>query len=148
MQSLNFWDLFCLIFEWFQDFLAQRVLGECTSHHVFWYNCLHWLLWSTFIIEVPVNTFAISNCLKYTVRNHSTTHQNLMLSCAQFHIFEQGKGKNQTRPHRHHLQDNIAMFYFLNIVSYIKAKYSTTLFIKSVSILSLIADIIFSQLEK
>ena len=71
-----------------------------------------------------------------------------MLSRAQFHIFEQGKGKNQTRPHRHHLQDNIAMFYFLNIVSYIKAKYSTTLFIKSVSILSLIADIIFSQLEK
>ena len=66
-----------------------------------------------------------------------------MLSRAQFHIFEQGKGKNQTRPHRHHLQDNIAM-YNVYIVRYLKA----TLFIKSVSILSLIADIIFSQLGK
>ena len=58
---------------------------------------------------------------------------NLMLSRAQFHIFEQGKGKNQTRPHRHHLQDNIAI-YNVYIVHYVKA----TLFMKSVSILSLV----------
>ena len=36
--------------------------------------------------------------------------QNLMPSWVQFHIFEQGKAKNQTRSHRHHLQDNIAMY--------------------------------------
>ena len=63
-----------------------------------------------------------------------------MLSWAQFHIFEQGKGKNQTRPHRHHLQDNIAM-YNVYIVFYVKA----TLFINSLSILSLVADILFSK---
>ena len=66
-----------------------------------------------------------------------------MLSWTQFHIFEKGKGKNQTRPHRHHLRDNIAM-YNVYIVSYVKA----ALFMKSVSILFLVADIIFSQLEK
>ena len=65
-----------------------------------------------------------------------------MLSWAQFHIFEQGKGKNQTRPHRH-LRDNIAM-YNVYIVSYVKA----ALYMKSVSILFLVADIIFSPLEK
>ena len=65
-----------------------------------------------------------------------------MLSWAPFHIFEQGKGKNQTRPHKHHLRDNIAM-YNVYIVSYVKA----ALFMRLVSILFLVADIIFNQLE-
>ena len=65
-----------------------------------------------------------------------------MLFGTQFHIFEQGKGKNQTKPHRHHLRDNITMtLYNFYIVFYVKA----TLFINSLSILSLVADILFSK---
>ena len=70
---------------------------------------------------------------------HCTPKSNIVLSTISF--FEQGKGKNQTRSHRHHHRDNIAM-YNVYIVSYVKG----TLFINSVSILSLVAAIIFSQL--
>ena len=62
-----------------------------------------------------------------------------MRTSSTISFFEQDKSKNQTRPHRNHHRDNIAM-----LVSYVKA----TPFINSVPILSLVAAIIFSQLGK
>ena len=66
-----------------------------------------------------------------------------MSSKAQFHIFEQGKDKIK-EDHTDIISENNTAMCNVYIVSYIKA----SLFIKSVSILSLVEAIILTQLGK
>ena len=108
-------------FKFFRPFLLDFLSGSriflCKE---FWVNLPVTMF---FGMMVYIDCCALHSSLKYQLiplpsvialnilcQKSQHCSPNLMLSRAQFHIFEQGKGKNQTRPHRHHLRDNITMY--------------------------------------